>query len=285
MGGLLHLQGRLSISQLENVRCPEDADAAKLNGKKNIEELVFSWDSGGCDLQTQTAVLEGLCPHKNIKKLTIEKYSGTKFPNCMGDPLFANLIFLCLSGCKNCSSLPPLGQLPSLKELIIEKMDDLESISAEFYGDGSSSSNSFNALQDLVFDDLPNWRNWFDWNGKAFHSLHKLSIKKCPKLTEIPRAIPSLQELTIDDCSELGRIFVEGTVYTELQSLHIGGCKYLIYMEVSGDIQDPELSSLESLIILIVTVSNLFLEQGCTLLNWRFLDSVIVGVLCLCPNR
>jgi len=44
------------------------------------------------------------------------------------------MVALTLSGCKNCISLPPLGQLPSLEELEIEGFDDVVAVSSEFYG-------------------------------------------------------------------------------------------------------------------------------------------------------
>ncbi|XP_031284868.1 putative disease resistance RPP13-like protein 1 [Pistacia vera] len=271
LSGLLNLHGKLSILQLQNVRNATAAENAKLKDKKNIKELVFRWDSNIHDLQAETDVLEKLCPHKNIEKLTLDKYNGGKFPLWLGDVSFSNMVFLHLNDCKNCSSLPSLGQLSSLKKLRITNMERLVGVGSEFYGVGPSSINPFKSLCSLWFEGMPNWMHWssFEVDGGEFPSLQELHIRSCQKLTrDLPKNLPLLKLLRIDDCRELDLVFEDTIFYTELQeliircscdsltnfpmgffnklkSLHIQDCRYLKFMEVSEDLLVPEFRFLQ----------------------------------------
>uniref|UniRef100_A0A7N2LDB3 KHA domain-containing protein n=1 Tax=Quercus lobata TaxID=97700 RepID=A0A7N2LDB3_QUELO len=69
----------------------------------------------------------------------------------------SNQILLTLNTCRNCSSLPPLGQLPSLKNLTVEGMDRIKIIGIEFCGDGCSSAMPFPSLETLEFDSMLQW--------------------------------------------------------------------------------------------------------------------------------
>ena len=74
------LQGRLCISNLENVLDVENARKANLNGKKSLDSLVMKWEVD--DLQDGTIVedvLNMLKPQRTVKTLFIEGYAGVKF--------------------------------------------------------------------------------------------------------------------------------------------------------------------------------------------------------------
>ncbi|KAL7233304.1 hypothetical protein ACSBR1_017018 [Camellia fascicularis] len=73
-------------------------------------------------------MLDKLQPHKHLKELHIKGYLGIGFPTWIGDSLFSNMANLGLDNCGNCASLPPLGQLPSLKKLYIKGMSVLKCI-------------------------------------------------------------------------------------------------------------------------------------------------------------
>ena len=157
LGKLSHLRSTLTISKLEFVVNAIDASKADLKSKNYLNELVFQWNSDTHEVQTETKVLENLQPHQNLKKLTIENYGGARFPNWLGDAIFANMVFLCLSRCKKCMALPPLGQLSSLQELRISKMERLQNLDAGFYGNSHMGVKPFGCLKTLWFEDLPNW--------------------------------------------------------------------------------------------------------------------------------
>ena len=147
LGKLSHLRKKLSIRNLRDVANAQDALDANLKGKKKIEELGLTWDGNTDDTPHEREVLEKLEPSENVKQLVITGYGSTTFPGWLGKSSFSNMVKLTLSGCKNCILLPPVGQLPSLKELHIEGFDDVVAVSSEFYGSDSSMENPFKSLK------------------------------------------------------------------------------------------------------------------------------------------
>lgn len=130
----------------------QDAMKAKFVNKDGLDELVLEW-SDKKDMKVD--VLDGLQPHQNLQVLTITRYGGLKFPPWVGDPLFTNMILVRLEGCNECQFLPPLGQLPSLKELYISGMSAVENVGIEFYGE---SNLPFPLLESLTFSVMLNWK-------------------------------------------------------------------------------------------------------------------------------
>ncbi|PON34423.1 NB-ARC domain, LRR domain containing protein [Parasponia andersonii] len=207
LGELSNLTGKLCIYNLQNVmKANEDAWAAKLRDKRHLEELDLEWGYETNDAEHERDVLENLLPNTILKKLNIVNYAGMTFPIWLGDHSFDNLIDLSLSGCKLCHTLPPLGQLPSLKTLSIVNFDGLETVGLDFYGVSTSTVKSFASLESLRFHYLIKWKKWsipID-NVVAFPKLRKLDISKCSKLTgDLSCLLPSLIELSITFCSEL----------------------------------------------------------------------------------
>ncbi|WKA02250.1 hypothetical protein VitviT2T_020464 [Vitis vinifera] len=201
-----HLGGRLCISKLQNVVDAMDVFEANLKGKERLDELVMQWDGEATarDLQKETTVLEKLQPHNNLKELTIEYYCGEKFPNWLSEHSFTNMVSMQLHDCKNCSSLPSLGQLGSLKELSIMRIDGVQKVGQEFYGNiGSSSFKPFEALEILRFEEMLEWEEWV-CREIEFPCLKELYIKKCPKLKkDLPKHLPKLTKLEIRECKQL----------------------------------------------------------------------------------
>ena len=203
---LSQLGGTLSILNLQNVVCAADALEANLKDKGKLDDLVFGWDCNAVsgDFQNQTRVLENLQPHNKLKTLTIEYYYGAKFPNWLGDPSFMNLVFLQLKSCKNCLSLPPIGQLQSLKGLSIVKIG-VQRVGPEFCGNGSGSSSfkPFGSLKTLKFEEMLEWEEW-TCSQVEFPCLEELYVQKCPKLKgDIPKHLPLLTKLEITECGQL----------------------------------------------------------------------------------
>ena len=202
MGKFSYLRSTLSISKLENVVEAEDGSKAELKGKKYLKELVFKWT-----IATTTdhvyEVLNKLQPHENLKKLTIENYGGTAFPNWLGNAIFSNMVVLRLNNCKYCTSVPPLGQLSSLQELLITKMERLERLEDnQFYGTGKTGFQPFRSLKTLKFTELPRWRHWIHsaHGDEDFPSLQELQIQQCPQfIGSLPR-YPSSTNREISGC-------------------------------------------------------------------------------------
>ena len=209
------LQGKLSISQLQNVTDPSNAFQANLKTKDQIDKLVLKWSSTtALDSQIQSLVLEQLQPSTNLKNLAIEGYAGHKFPNWLGYSLFVNMVFLKILNCDNCSWLPPLGQIGNLKELFIGEMKSLKSVGTEFYGRSNSPCfQPFPSLENLDFDTMPEWEEWKLIGGTAteFPRLTRLSLRHCPKLKgNLPLGrLGKLKELVIQGMQSVKSIGTE----------------------------------------------------------------------------
>ncbi|PRQ55702.1 putative P-loop containing nucleoside triphosphate hydrolase, leucine-rich repeat domain, L [Rosa chinensis] len=228
IGSLLHLQGTLHLSRLENVICVEDARSAKLKSKERLEALLLEWSSSSASTEIATVVLGMLEPHSKLKELTIQGYAGLKFSTWIGDPSFSNMVRVKLDDCDHCRFLPPFGQLPSLKELYIQRMDAVESVGLEFYGEGSVP---FQALEILEFQHLNNWKKWSSCQQNegvgVFSCLKNLSIEWCPKLeVSLPEKLDSLAQLHICGCKEL---VVSISKYKQLHESNIKYCKMVVY--------------------------------------------------------
>ncbi|XP_010542336.1 PREDICTED: putative disease resistance RPP13-like protein 1 [Tarenaya hassleriana] len=221
LGDLTELHGKLTILELHRVVDIAEASGAKLNSKKHLKEIDFVWrarsDSSEINtnphrMQIEAEVFEMLRPHHHIEKLTVERYNGRKFPEWISDPSFSSIVFLRLDDFRNCTSLPPFGRLPGLKELHISRIRGLRSIGSEFYFGNSSPRDQeiqpFRSLQTLRIDDLPDWEDWLDVRlarGELlFPSLQKLFILKCPQLTGfLPTRLPDMISLHIHGCEQL----------------------------------------------------------------------------------
>ncbi|MED6209877.1 hypothetical protein PIB30_058893 [Stylosanthes scabra] len=204
LAGLSNLK-TLSISKLQNVHSAEDASDCKLIEMRSLDNLILQWDNGidGYE-EDEIEVLEDLKPHKDLKRLRIEYYSGARFANWLGDPSYQALQSVTLRHCGNCTSLPTLGLLPLLKDLFIEGFTKVSSIGLEFYGEITASQMPFQSLESLQFCDMLEWKKWNIPEGIEFPCLNKLCIIHCPKLVKgLPKQLDSLKKLEIFRCYDL----------------------------------------------------------------------------------
>jgi hypothetical protein len=236
LNNLNHLQGKLCISGLEHVINPTDAAEANMKAKKNLEELKLSYsvnfklnNNGGA-----LDVLEVLQPNSNLKRLTVEDYNGKCFPNWLRGYHLPNLVSFKLKNCGLCSQLPPLGQLPCLKELSISHCDGIKTIGEEFYDNNNSTSLlPFRSLEFLEFEKMGNWEEWVCLEG--FPLLEKLCIRECPELKRVPpQHLHYLQKLEISKCNKLEEcLCLEGSPL--LENVSINNCSKLKVTIPKGD--------------------------------------------------
>ncbi|XP_052113150.1 putative disease resistance protein At3g14460 isoform X5 [Arachis duranensis] len=191
LGGLVNLHGSVEIRKLENIVDVQEAKRAKIMDMKHIDALCLEWSSGDdlvSSTQKERDILDNLQPQNGLKELIIQGYKGTIFPNWVGHCCYQNMTSVSLECCKNCCMLPSLGQLPSLKSLRIEGLDQLRSIGEEFYkndgDDHSSHIAPFPTLESLEFDNMACWEVWHVSESETFPQLRKLEIRNCPMLKE-----------------------------------------------------------------------------------------------------
>ncbi|BFG20653.1 hypothetical protein CerSpe_069280 [Prunus speciosa] len=211
--------------------------------KKDLKELELSWGAEDVDdSQKEKDVLDKLQPCVNLEKLTIRFYGGTNFPNWLGDSSFSNILVMHLSDCSYCWSLPPVGRLPALKELCIERMKFVKMIGVEFYDrNGAYLTRPFQSLEKLEFREMLEWEEWVPSGsasggeyGPDFPRLQELIVIKCPKLRgSLPCELPCLKKLMVSGCVVLhdGRATTTTTNslnYKSLEELKIDGCKTVL---------------------------------------------------------
>ncbi|KDO39680.1 hypothetical protein CISIN_1g039689mg [Citrus sinensis] len=211
---LVHLQGTLEISRLENVKGVGDASEVQLNSKVNLKALYLQWGvRDAVEPKTETQVIDMLKPHQKLE-LTITGYGGTKFPIWLGDSLFSKLMLLKFDNCGTCTSLPSVGQLPFLKDPVISGMGRVKIVGSEFYG--SSCSVSFPSLETLFFVDICSKLQ--GTLPERLLLLEKLNIFRCEQLLVTLQCLPALRELEIDGCK--GVVLSSPTDLSSLKLVH-----------------------------------------------------------------
>ncbi|XP_052113184.1 putative disease resistance protein At3g14460 [Arachis duranensis] len=231
LGGLVNLHGSLEIKKLENTVNVKEAKMAKIMDKKHIDELWLEWSSGDdlvSSTETERDMLDKLQPQNGLKELGITGYKGTIFPDWVGNCSYQNMTHVSLLSCKNCCMLPSLGQLPSLKTLLIEGLDQVRSIGEEFYkneGDHHSSHIAlFPSLERLEFDDMARWEEWHLPDSKAFPQLMILHITNCRMLKEemlnqvFFRIVSSLS-----DVSKVRKLHIDDEFYPQRKTMNLYG--------------------------------------------------------------
>ncbi|KAL5856452.1 hypothetical protein ACOSQ3_003910 [Xanthoceras sorbifolium] len=234
---LKHLRGTLRISRLENVDDAMDAKEADLSSKKNLTVLVLEWTHRAPrNERKEIEVLDMLQPcNEKLEKLTIYGYGGTMFPTWLGNTSFSNLVSLQFVSCNSCTSLPSVGQLPSLKELYIEGMSAIKRVGQEFYGIGCSTP-----FPKLEIISLTYMNEWEEWEDGELLQLRELTIRFCPKLQgRLPKHLPSLKKLCITRCEQL---LVSVLSLSSDCVIEIDGCKQVEHRNTIG------LSSLNPLV-------------------------------------
>ncbi|CAI9277625.1 unnamed protein product [Lactuca saligna] len=226
------LQGKITIKGLEKVQGSMHAQEANLSEKK-ISELELEWtdEFDGSRKETlEKEVLTELKPHNDtLKELKIMSYGCIEFPSWVGDPSFGQLTRVWISDCKKCTYLPPLGQLPSLKELFIKGMDEVKGVGLEFLG---TTGLAFPSLKDLTFQDMKGWEAWSTNNNGVV----------------VDTAFPCLQELRIESCPNLLRVSIEPLPFVRV--LRISGCGHEVVgslVHVASSVTKLEISSISGL--------------------------------------
>ncbi|KAM0017243.1 putative P-loop containing nucleoside triphosphate hydrolase, leucine-rich repeat domain superfamily [Helianthus debilis subsp. tardiflorus] len=223
--------GKISILGLEKVQNAVHVHDANFS-QKRLSELELIWSDelyDSRDGMLEKEVLNELKPYDDkLKKLKIRSYGGLEFPKWVGDPLFLHLKHVPVSGCKRCTSLPPLAQLPSLKELFINGLYEVEVVDFGLFEAG----RTFPSLEILRFEDMRGWKKWY---GVVFPRLRKLEIHSCPNLIEITlEALPLLNVLNISKCDSgvLRKLVQVASSIIKLEIKRISGLNDVVWRGV-----------------------------------------------------
>ncbi|XP_078169205.1 putative disease resistance protein RGA3 [Carex rostrata] len=130
----------LSIHNLENVGNPVEATNANLSKKESLISLSLNWTKGS-NSDDPEQVIDNLQPNGNLQNLTIKYYMGHRSPDWMRGSSDQHLSCLTLEGCTLWEELPFLGQMPYLKELFLEDMDQASFL--QHAKPGQNSRHSF----------------------------------------------------------------------------------------------------------------------------------------------
>uniref|UniRef100_A0A0D9WS63 NB-ARC domain-containing protein n=1 Tax=Leersia perrieri TaxID=77586 RepID=A0A0D9WS63_9ORYZ len=182
-----NIRGRLSVRFLENVENQQQAVDAHLDRKQHVQHLQLEWSDLPRPVtpELDSDVLEALRPHRDLDRLNITGYKGARSPSWFATNWMRALTYVVLDNCVGWVQLPPLGQLPLLKDLVLRNMLAVRQIDQEFYGNGDTKG--FPKLEEIVFDGMPNWEKWSGIeDGSLLPYLARLHIAKCPKLQESP---------------------------------------------------------------------------------------------------
>ncbi|TYI91669.1 hypothetical protein E1A91_D02G009500v1 [Gossypium mustelinum] len=228
----LHLDALECLNELV-LRDEEEARKANLRLKTKLCKVIFEWTNFSTDNFEE--VLEGLQPHSGLQSLIVWNYGGEKLPSWMSRPVHGsnigslildNLMELVLWDCFNCKSLPPLGQLNSLKFLALRKMGKVKCI---------GQKEVFPALKKFSLLGLINLKEWTATTAAImFPCLEELLVSNCPLLESVPltgRCL-SLKKLRVEDCSNLSSIGDGLATAMLLEELTIGKCRNLCSIPV-----------------------------------------------------
>ncbi|KAK7407276.1 hypothetical protein VNO78_09055 [Psophocarpus tetragonolobus] len=221
--GALKLKGDLHIRHMGKVKSIMDAKDANMSSKQ-LNKLWLSWDRNEeSKLQENVKeILEELKPDtQQLECLGVKGYKGVHFPQWMSSPSLKCLTDLKLEDCENCSQLPLLGKLPSLKKLRIDNMIYLKYLYEECYDGGVD----FKALESLILVYLPSLiRLSRNDEENIFPQLSSLQIIECPKLLKVSRGfqfLTHLKELSIKSCREVEGLHTALQNMTSLRSLYL----------------------------------------------------------------
>ncbi|KAK9081819.1 hypothetical protein Syun_031035 [Stephania yunnanensis] len=238
---LEHLNYLKGTLRLQNLGYVNDVDAlrkANLMGKKNLHRLYMDWESGtqGDNVSHRVELLEALQPHYNLKDLTIRNFQGLELPRWMTNGFaLPNLVNLQIYDCRKWKEIKSLGNLSSLKKLVIKSMDSLRRIGEDHHNHQVAKSSTttttgseaaailYPSLEELSIWDVPNLEEWFENSASIFPKLRVLQLKGCPKSRSMPNHFPSLQDLNIEEVNNTDMVRSLTENITSLTSFFLGG--------------------------------------------------------------
>ena len=233
-----NLRGQLEIEGLLNAKASE-AKEANLKGKQYLKSLGLHWSGSE---ESEEAAMKSLQPHPNLKELRVKYYEGVRFPNWMMNDglnlLLPNPVTITLRDCKISQVLPPLGQLPSLKLLVLRDLDAVEYVKDY----PLSAKPFFPSLKRLtIYNMLSSTSNGWGMRDVAVHQAPSYPYLEHPYLSNITAelclhficAFSSLKSLEISNLEDLISLSLGLQHLSTLQTLTINHSKNLASLPYS----------------------------------------------------
>ncbi|XP_078149921.1 putative disease resistance protein RGA3 [Carex rostrata] len=220
----------LCLMGLERVFDRNVAERASLRSKDLLQVLYLVYTALSSEEQlsqtnekkmTIEDVLKELCPPHSVKRIRVEGYFGRCLPNWLNlGAALPNLRDVEILNCACFKVLAMLGQFPNLHRLSIKGAYSVVRVGEEFMQGDSKSRDptvhtmgsyvipAFPKLNDLIFDRMPNWKEW-QWNRgqPAMPKMKELFIIDCPQLRSLPEGLllyaTSLEFLQIEGADKL----------------------------------------------------------------------------------
>ncbi|KAH0463034.1 hypothetical protein IEQ34_007616 [Dendrobium chrysotoxum] len=242
----------LGIYNLENVKDAEEACSAKLCAKRRLTDLTLNWSNTDLrNIDLDENVLDNLQPQNCLKNLSIWSYMGARSAKWMNNviPIF-NLEKVELRYCNEWETLPPFGQLPSLKSLTLSNMRKVKWLESKFHG--NDKYHAFPLLEVLHITKLKALEDWFEEGvaaeeGCLFPCLVELVLFKCPKLKELPSLPPKLENLQIEKTGWTTLNFCSNSNPIPLETLKVSNCQNITSLYLADE--TARLAALRYLII------------------------------------
>jgi len=141
------------------VKYIQEAQRIELSKKQSIAYLTLDWTGGSKRFIEDMELLRELTPPSSLEKIVIQGYNSSSFPQWLASIsiYLPNLVSVTLKGLSQCSSLPPLGQLPNLIELVLEAMPSITKMDTGFWG---ANMKAYPRLGSLTISEMENLEEW-----------------------------------------------------------------------------------------------------------------------------
>ncbi|OWM86860.1 hypothetical protein CDL15_Pgr015896 [Punica granatum] len=184
---LTGLGNALTIRHLERVG---SSISSEVDASFSIQKLALQWMGLVWDYRESAnaeAVLERLRPHPDLKGLRIARYSGARLLSWVSQ--LQKLVRIEISNCDQCTHLPPLDNLSSLKSIYLHDLSKLEWVEGSESG-ATLHSTSFPSLEELELESLSKFRGWERSGNRTdlfmlprFSDKVKFSFRGCPRFS------------------------------------------------------------------------------------------------------
>ncbi|KAB5532256.1 hypothetical protein DKX38_018926 [Salix brachista] len=231
----------------ENLRgggIEDDAEAQLIKNKKRLLCLKLNF----CNNHEDDNLIEVLQPPSDLERLSLNLYGGIVLPNWM--MALTRLQDLQLFACGNVKVLPPLGRLPNLESLKLNRVG-VRRLDAGFLGIGEVENANINEGEIARVTAFPKLKTLYisylfeleEWDGIErrvgeedatttsifiMPQLQYLGVLNCPLLRALPDYVVAapLQGLGITGCPNLRKRYGKEEK-APLQKLHVEGCPSL----------------------------------------------------------